>query len=234
MVLAIRLSSAPHAATLPFLFLSNKLEREEVAMANGASGTVVPHPARTHELLTSGAMPATVPGGVLIRHLQWLEAQRDADAVMRVRRTVEAAGHRLPATSQGTCEFAALIAADLAIAKEFGHDPLAVAQELGRFSAISLRERGSKWLNGKALHDYFAGSAATFATHQTFGVADYERTGEQAGRFTLQLRCYSPVYCASMLGYFLERLRFREEAASVEETECVCGSDERCVFEISW
>ena len=47
---------------------------------------------------------------------------------------------------------------------------------------------------------------------------------------------YSPVYCASALGYFEGALRLMKVPGPVHvfEVSCQCAGDPACVFDLSW
>jgi len=47
--------------------------------------------------------------------------------------------------------------------------------------------------------------------------------------------CYSPLYCASAVGFFWEALlRHGARQARVEESKCHCRGDRVCLYELEW
>ena len=80
---------------------------------------------------------------------------------------------------------------------------------------------------GVRLHDRF----------QNFGHAEYEKTGERAGRIRLtDYYEYSPVFCASGMGYYEGALTLMKVPGPVKvfESLCQCAGDPACLYEFSW
>jgi predicted hydrocarbon binding protein len=47
--------------------------------------------------------------------------------------------------------------------------------------------------------------------------------------------CFSPVYCASAIGYYEQALLIHHAIPTrVEETSCQCDGDPSCTFELGW
>jgi hypothetical protein len=72
---------------------------------------------------------------------------------------------------------------------------------------------------------------------QSFGRPVYERTGERSGTIRIE-GCdqYSPVYCASALGYYEGALRMMHVPGPVraEESSCQCAGDAVCRYTLAW
>ena len=71
--------------------------------------------------------------------------------------------------------------------------------------------------------------------YQKFGSVKFEKT-PTGGRMTyMNYPCYSPIYCASAVGFFLESiLRHGGTEPNVVESRCQCLGEKTCVFEMTW
>jgi hypothetical protein len=130
-----------------------------------------------------------------------------------------------------------LIQIDRAIAATVGGVPEEIFRELGRYSAfINLSGVYKQFIMGEP-HRYFERMAILHEQYQNFGRSVYEKVGERAGRIKIDhYREYSPVYCASAIGYFEESLRLMKAPGPiiVREKTCQCWGESMCLFEILW
>lgn len=120
------------------------------------------------------------------------------------------------------------------------HDTLAaqcpyVIEALGAASAELGITRVYRKLDEGELQRFLQQVAAFHTRYQTFGRAEVEpRSGATAIRYT-DYHCYSPVYCASAIGFFLEAImRHGGNDANVEHTRCYTRGDSVDEFVLTW
>jgi hypothetical protein len=82
----------------------------------------------------------------------------------------------------------------------------------------------------------FLGDTALFHDqYQKFGRVKFERTAGGGRMIYTDYPCYSPIYCASAVGYFLESmLRHGANDPTVTEVKCQCRGDKSCTYEMTW
>jgi predicted hydrocarbon binding protein len=181
---------------------------------------------------------SAIKGTILQAHLLW--AQRRLGDVGRLRTHVgsECAAH-VDSTTLSTAwvPFRCLIAVDRAIAAAAGGSPDRVFRDLGEHSARMNLGGVYKSFDSSEPHRVFAEMGALHRQFQDFGEWQYAETAAASGRITLTgYSEYSPVYCASALGYFEGALKMMHAPGriSVRETACQCAGDRECLFELSW
>ena len=133
--------------------------------------------------------------------------------------------------------FRALIEIDRAIAKAKGGAPEAVFHALGRHSATSNLAGVYKGFVQEEPHRFFEQTGVLHNRFQNFGRFTYERTALRSGRIRIEgYDEFSPVYCASAIGYYEGALQTMEPPGpiAVAETSCQCAGDAACVFEVRW
>ena len=133
--------------------------------------------------------------------------------------------------------FRALIEIDRAIAKAKGGAPEAVFHALGRHSATSNLAGVYKGFVQEEPHRFFEQTGVLHNRFQNFGRFTYERTALRSGRIRIEgYDEFSPVYCASAIGYYEGALQTMEPPGpiAVAETSCQCAGDAACVFEMRW
>jgi hypothetical protein len=133
--------------------------------------------------------------------------------------------------------FRCLIALDRAIAAAAGGSPERLFRDLGRHSAAVNLSGVYKGFISTEPHRFFEQMGLLHTKFQNFGRFRYDNTGERSGRITLEgYTEYSPVYCASAVGYFDEALRMMHAPGPVivRETSCHCAGDAQCIYEMSW
>jgi hypothetical protein len=182
---------------------------------------------------------AAVKGTMVQAHLAWATA-RMPDAARKVEARVPAEVKSLVNGDLLATEwvpFRSVIQIDRAIAEVVGGVPEVVYRDLGHHSAaINLGGVYKSFVVGEP-HRFFDRAARLHDRFQNFGKATYEQTGERAGRITLtDYTEYSPVYCASGLGYYEGALQLMKVPGPIKVSErtCVCAGDASCQFEFSW
>lgn len=120
------------------------------------------------------------------------------------------------------------------------HDTLApqcayVLELLGAASAELGMTRVHRKLNREKLAE-FLDQVAPFHSHfQKFGRAEVEQRHGHAHVRYLEYPCWSPIFCASGIGYFLEAvMRHGGRDAAVTHPQCMTRGDAVCDYELTW
>lgn len=178
-------------------------------------------------------------GGIFRSHLRWVQDHRTEADVRRL-------WARLPPDISKALSgviligswypFGWLVELDRAIVELFGEGRSDILRELGRYSARLNLSTTYRAFNRENNHEFFRNSAVLHSQFQDFGTASYEQLGEASGRMVHRgYLCFSPVYCASALGYYEECVATHGgEDVLVTETECHCYGDQSCTFEMRW
>jgi predicted hydrocarbon binding protein len=141
---------------------------------------------------------------------------------------------RTPLAS-GWCEFESLIELDRAIHHELKAQYPNVLALIGAASAELGIGRIYKSLDSEELAQFLETNAQFHDQYQKFGTVRFEKTPGGARMIYANYPCYSPVFCASAIGYFTESiLRHGGTDPKVTETKCQCHSERTCTFEMSW
>lgn len=192
-------------------------------------------PRRLEKLDGSGAVKATI----LLAHLEWLRGRHGEDAPGRlVGLTGDAVGYveRLPLATDWI-PFRCLVNIDRAIGRLVGGVEDVVYRCMGHNSAIvNLRGAYKAFLQDEP-HRFFQQVAQVHPLFQNFGTATYQAMGPRAIRLTMSgYAMFSPVYCASALGYYDRAMSAMGAPGHtrVLESQCHCSGDDACVFEVSW
>lgn len=133
------------------------------------------------------------------------------------------------------CEFESLIELDRVIHEELKGQYPNVLALIGAASAELGVGRVYKSLDSDELVQFLENNALFHSQYQKFGSQKFEKT-PSGGRMTYSnYPVYSPVFCASAIGFFLETiLRHGGNDPVVAETKCQCHGDKACVFEMTW
>ena len=133
------------------------------------------------------------------------------------------------------CEFESLIELDRAIHEELKGEYPNVLALIGAASAELGVGRVYKSLDSEELVQFLENNALFHSQYQKFGTQKFEKT-PNGGRMTyINYPVFSPYYCASAVGFFLETiLRHGGTDPTVTETRCQCHGDKACVFEMTW
>src|SRR6266852_2492862 len=132
---------------------------------------------------------------------------------------------RMPMASSW-CEFESLIELDRAIHEELKSKHPNVLALIGAASAELGIGKVYRSLDTNELTKFLETNALFHDQYQKFGRVKFEKTSGGAKMIYTAYPCYSPVYCASAFGYFLESiLRHGGTDPKVTETRCQCRGD---------
>jgi|SRR5215212_2764371 len=133
------------------------------------------------------------------------------------------------------CEFESLIELDRAILEELKATHPNVLALIGAASAELGIGRVYRSLDSEELEKFLENNALFHNQYQKFGAVKFEKTPKGARMIYSNYPCYSPIYCASAIGYFFESiLRHGGTNPTVVETKCQCHGDKTCTFEMTW
>jgi predicted hydrocarbon binding protein len=132
-------------------------------------------------------------------------------------------------------DFASLIEVDRAIHETLKAKYPNVLALIGAASAELGIGKVYRSLDSESLTQFLESNALFHNQYQKFGNVKFEKTASGARMIYSNYGCYSPVYCASAVGFFMESiLRHGGTDPSVAETKCQCHGDATCTFEMSW
>src|SRR5688572_13985067 len=133
------------------------------------------------------------------------------------------------------CEFESLIELDRAILNELKATHPNVLALIGAASAELGIGKIYRSLDSEELVKFLENNALFHDQYQKFGVVRFEKTPNGGRMIYSNYPCYSPVYCASAIGFFLESiLRHGGTDPTVTETKCQCHGEKSCTFEMTW
>ena len=133
------------------------------------------------------------------------------------------------------CEFESLIELDRAIYEQLKGKYPNVLALIGAASAELGIGRVYKSLDTAELEKFLADNALFHSQYQKFGNVGFEKTSGGGRMIYSHYPVYSPIYCASAVGYFLESiLRHGGTEPHVVETRCQCLGDASCTYEMTW
>jgi predicted hydrocarbon binding protein len=133
------------------------------------------------------------------------------------------------------CEFESLIELDRAIFNELKARLPNVLALIGAASAELGIGRIYRSLDSDSLVQFLEGNAMFHDQYQKFGSVKFEKTPNGARMIYSNYPVYSPVFCASAIGYFMESiLRHGGTEPTVAETKCQCHGEKTCTFEMTW
>ena len=133
------------------------------------------------------------------------------------------------------CEFESLIELDRAIHNELKARYPNVLALIGAASAELGIGRIYRSLDSAELAQFLENNAMFHDQYQKFGNVRFEKTANGARMIYSNYPCYSPVFCASAIGFFTESiLRHGGTDPRVTETKCQCHGDRTCTFDMTW
>jgi hypothetical protein len=133
------------------------------------------------------------------------------------------------------CEFESLIELDRAIHQELKAKYPNVLALIGAASAELGIGRIYRSLDTDSLLAFLENNAQFHDQYQKFGTVHFEKTAKGARMIYANYPCYSPIFCASAIGYFSESiLRHGGTDPKVTETKCQCLGEKTCTFEMTW
>ncbi len=183
--------------------------------------------------------PGAVKATMLQAHLGWAEKQRPGAAGELRERLGAEFGRYLAGALLATewVPFRAFVEIDRAIAALVGGDEREVWRRLGHHSAeVNLGGVYKAFVKAEP-HRFFNRMTLLHGRFQSFGRPVYEETGERSGTIRIE-ECgqYSPVYCASALGYYEGALEMMKVPGPLRaaETSCQCAGDAVCLYQLAW
>ncbi|MDQ3280778.1 MAG: hypothetical protein M3Q69_05130 [Acidobacteriota bacterium] len=133
------------------------------------------------------------------------------------------------------CEFESLIELDRATYEELKATHPNVLALIGAASAELGIGRIYRSLDSDSLVQFLETNATFHDQYQKFGSVKFEKTPTGARMTYSNYPCYSPIYCASAVGYFSESiLRHGGTDPVVTESKCQCHGEKTCTFEMTW
>lgn len=188
---------------------------------------------QTRENLTGG----NVKGGIIHAHAEWVRQYHGDDALASVVSTLDGTvrGEIENAVATSWCSFHSLIAFDRAVEERFGRGRN-LMRELGRFSAYHNLSTTYRLHRRSEVMEFFRRSAVLHTQFQDFGRIECHQLGATACEMRhVDARCFSPLYCASALGYYEQVIVMHGGTPlNVAEVHCQCLDSETCVFRLRW
>lgn len=133
------------------------------------------------------------------------------------------------------CEFESLVELDHSIYETLKANYPNVLALIGAASAELGIGRAYKSLDSEELTKFLENNALFHNQYQKFGNVKFEKTPNGGRMIYSRYPCFSPIYCASAVGFFLESiLRHGGTEPTVVETKCQCHGDSSCTFEMTW
>lgn len=133
------------------------------------------------------------------------------------------------------CEFESLVELDRTIYESLKATHPNVLALIGAASAELGIGRAYKSLDSVELVKFLENNALFHNQYQKFGNVKFEKTPNGGRMIYSRYPCFSPVYCASAVGFFLESiLRHGGTEPNVVETKCQCHGDQSCTYEMTW
>jgi predicted hydrocarbon binding protein len=133
------------------------------------------------------------------------------------------------------CEFESLIELDREIHNELKAKYSNVLALIGAASAELGIGKVYKSLDNTELTKFLESQALFHSQFQKFGTVKFEKTKNGGRMICSDYGCYSPIYCASAIGFYLESiLRHGGTEPNVVETKCQTLGDTSCVFDMTW
>ena len=133
------------------------------------------------------------------------------------------------------CEFASLIELDRTIHETLKQKYPNILALIGAASAELGIGRVYKSLDSTELVKFMESQALFHNQFQKFGNVRFEKTPNGGRMICRDYPVYSPIYCASGAGFYLESiLRHGGNEPSVVETKCQTLGDAFCAYEMTW
>jgi len=133
------------------------------------------------------------------------------------------------------CEFESLIELDRTIHESLKATYPNVLALIGAASAELGIGRVYKSLDSAELLKFLENNALFHSQYQKFGNVRFERTPNGGRMIYTDYPCYSPIYCASAIGFFMESIyRHGATEPDVKEPKCQTLGDPSCTYEMTW
>src|SRR5437763_10894259 len=135
--------------------------------------------------------------------------------------SLRTAGYTKTPLASSWCEFASLIELDRTIYETLKQKYPNVLALIGAASAELGIGRVYKSLDTAELTKFLEGNALFHNQYQKFGKVKFEKTPAGGRMIYSEYPCYSPIYCASAIGFFMESIyRHGGTEPTVIETKC--------------
>jgi hypothetical protein len=132
-------------------------------------------------------------------------------------------------------DFAALIELDRAMYETLRATRPNILALAGAASAEYGIGKVYKGLDSAELVKFLESQIPFHSQFQKFGNVRFERTAQGGRMIYSNYPVYSPIYCASAVGFFMEAiLRHGEDDPMVVESACQCHGKASCTFELGW
>ena len=133
------------------------------------------------------------------------------------------------------CEFESLVELDRAIHNELKTVHPNVLALIGAASAELGIGKIYRSLDSAELVQFLENNALFHDQYQKFGNVRFEKTPGGGRMVYSNYPCFSPIFCASAIGYFMESiLRHGGTEPTVVESKCQCHGEKTCTFEMTW
>jgi predicted hydrocarbon binding protein len=133
------------------------------------------------------------------------------------------------------CEFESLIELDRTIYETLKGKMPNVLALIGAASAELGIGRVYKSLDSAELTKFLESNALFHNQYQKFGKVRFEKTPAGARMVYSEYPVYSPIFCASAIGFFMESIyRHGGTEPAVQETKCQTLGDGTCTYEMTW
>lgn len=188
---------------------------------------------QTREMLAGGR----VKGGIAQAHVEWVRQYHGDHAVEELIASLDETIRTEIETAVGSswCSFEALVVLDRAIQQRFGRGR-SLMRELGRYSAHLNLSTTYRLYRRENVLEFLRRSSLLHAQFQDFGRVECHQLDATACEMRhVAARCYSPIYCASALGYYEQVVIMHGgNDVTADETACACGGADCCVFRLRW
>ena len=132
-------------------------------------------------------------------------------------------------------DFATIVELDRAIYDVFHLKHPNILALIGAASAEYGIGKVYKALDSTELLKFLENEAMFHSQFQKFGNVEFQQTPRGGRMIYTNYPVYSPVYCASAVGFFLEAiLRHGGHDPTVIEARCQCHGQQSCTYELTW
>lgn len=133
------------------------------------------------------------------------------------------------------CEFDSIVELDRAIYEQLHDRHPHILALIGAAAAELGIGKVYKMLDDTELVTFFDHNARFHSQYSKFGRVQFVRTANGGRMVYSDYPCYSPVYCASAIGFFLEAiLRHGGQDPDVVEKSCHTRGDASCTYQMTW
>ena len=185
-------------------------------------------------LIAANPEIAKVKGVIFASRKQFLTEMNALDAVAAKLSPKTATQLRQPVASAWN-DFASLVEVDRAIYDVFHVKQPNILALVGAASAEYGIGKVYKALDSEELVKFLENEATFHSQFQMFGNVEFQQSARGGRMIYTNYPVYSPIYCASAVGFFLEAiLRHGGQEPTVTEARCQCHGQPSCTFELTW